>query len=236
MNFQSLSINSFFTFALVAALFYAIFLIIEHFLIPWIPKEKVQRKVTFFYPAFRNMIWILLLLDFIYENAETNLYLTIVMLALAVGLLFKPLKDLVMGIIFRFQKGDLRGQSMQVGEFNGEVFSYSNTRLNIKLDNGEIVQVPFHEAASSVIVRSAENKNLSTINLSVKISAEQDIEVVKNDIRKLLINSPYVLSHQGIRIEQKEINNDLIELSILVFSNHIGFKNNIQKRLYALTY
>jgi len=79
MNFQSLSINSFFTFALVAALFYAIFLIIEHFLIPWIPKEKVQRKVTFFYPAFRNMIWILLLLDFIYENAETNLYLTIVM-------------------------------------------------------------------------------------------------------------------------------------------------------------
>lgn len=236
MNFKTLSINSFFEYALIGVIFYLIFIVVEHFLIPWIPKERLQRKVKFYYPAVRNSIWMLIALEFIYNNAEENLYLTIAMLGLTVGLLWKLIKDAVIGIVFRFQKGDLRGQKMQVGDVSGEIFSYSNTRLNVKLENGEIVQIPFHEAGSAIMIRSAENKNLNSVQMHIKITAEQDVESIKEEIRSLLINSPYVLSHQGIKIEQKDLNNDIIELSVLVFTNSVLFKNNIQKRLYSLAY
>lgn len=236
MNFNTLSINSFFEYALIGALFFLIFMVIERFLIPWIPQERLQWKIKFYYPAVRNSIWVLIVLEFIYKNAEENLYLTIAMLGLTVGLLWKLIKDAIIGIVFRFQKGDLRGQIMQVGDVSGEIFSYSNTRLNVKLENGEIVQIPFHEAGSAIMIRSAENKNLNSVHLHVKVTAGKDIESIKNEIRNLLINSPYVLSHQGIKIEQKELNNDIIELSVLVFTNNKSFKNNIQKRLYSLAY
>ena len=174
---------------------------IQHVLRKVIRKERLHDFIQFYNPLFRNVAWMLFVINAIYRLAKINPIVSLAVLGVLLALGWKSIRDFVQGTILKLQKGDIVGQRLKVKEYSGIVKKMCDTKLELSTKDGEIIQIPYSQIISEVTTKPTATKYLKTGNVVLDLSKGSDVETSKIQIRERLLNLPWVISNKGVKIE-----------------------------------
>ncbi|MCB0650124.1 MAG: mechanosensitive ion channel [Saprospiraceae bacterium] len=192
----------------------AFFGFIQHILLKAIRNERLHDFVAFYTPLFKNVAWILFTINMIYTLAKVNPIVSMAVIGSLLALGWQPARDFIQGTIFRFQNGDISGQLLKIKHFSGVVSKMNNTKIELRIKNGEIVQIPYSRIVSAFTTKPAASGRQKTGNIIIDLSPSDHFESKKKELKEKLLNMPWVVSSKGITIEKLESRDEKRQLKI----------------------
>jgi hypothetical protein len=145
-------------------------------------------------PAIEFFTWLIFVFWALFYTLETKTYFPylIYSLVIVLVLLFSwfILKDVLAGMVFRFQNNHTTGQKISLKGINGRIRNFGITHIQID-SNGSIFKIPYSRLSGEIISESPEiESNRSTIRIAVSKPASIDDAIAR--IRFLLLNYPWI--------------------------------------------
>jgi len=241
MHFNQISFNQI-SFGLFASMFFTafgifiFFWLVIRYVIPRIRKERLQDKLHFYVPLVRNAVWVLFFIDLIYELALVNPYVTLGLFGVGLALSWQLVRDYIQGIIFGFQKGNIIGQRIKIEEYSGIISELKATKLNLEIENGEIIQFPYGKVTSQIISKPTFAKHLKSCGFTVSLSSKVDVGKAQQKLMRRLLNMPWVISSMKIKIEVLEQNQQQIDLKVVVYTSDEKYIPKIKQEVSELIF
>jgi len=204
---------------------------IQHVLLKVIRKERIHDLIKFYNPLFRNLAWILFAVNAIYRLAKINPVVSLAVIGVLIALGWKSIRNFVQGTIFKFQKGDIVGQRLKLKNYSGVVKEMKHTKLELNTQNGEIIQIPYNKIISEVTIKPIATKYLKTGSIIIDLPEGSDVEQRKSEYKKRLFNSPWVISHKGIKIEHLKLKKGKQQLKIAFSVLHLEYVDRVRKAI-----
>jgi len=226
---------------LVALLASALIIFVAHrifdrYIIKFIKNERKQSSMRLHVPIVINMIWIIFFLYSIYELTLINPIVSMFISGLIIIITWNNVKDFVQGTIFKMQQGNLIGQRIKVDDFSGEVIKMRNTKIDLQLENGEIVQYPYSELSKQVIGISTTVKHFKHCTLSITAPYTKEIETLKKQIVIHVLNIPWIVSTMSIKTEFVVQDSEKIDIKISAYTLDKKFIPKIQQALNLIEF
>ena len=181
----------------------AFFGVIQHVIVKAIRNERWHEFITFYNPVVRNIAWVLFAINLVYQMANVNPIVSLAVLGVVLALGWQSIRDFVQGTIFRFQKGNIKGQVLKVKAFKGVVNKMQNTKIELVTNNEEIIQIPYSRIITAITTKPTATKHLRVGHVFVDLPEGGDIEAIKATTQERLLNMPWVVSSKGVKIEKK---------------------------------
>ncbi len=205
--------------------------LINGYLIRFIGNERRQTSLRMYVPLIINLIWIVFAIYSIYQLALINPVVSLFIVLLILVLTWNFVKDFVQGTLFKLQKGNLVGQRIKVEDFAGEVISMRNTKVELQLESGEIIQYPYSKLTTQVIGISTGVKYFKYFSVTLAVPYTRDIEKVKRQLGVHLLNIPWIVSTRAIKTEILPGISDETTVRINAYTLDEKFIPKIQKAL-----
>lgn len=125
----------------------------------------------------------------------------VVLSAIIILVLYKPIKNYMLGVIYRAGKTYSIGQRIIVRGQHGSIRSFNALSLEIELEHGSMLDIPYDIFSNAIVVRSSPKSGVLSHSIELAISKPCDITQVKQSIHMYLLSMPYVLPNQKIAIE-----------------------------------
>lgn len=225
MEFQTIPFSIVFILLVQAIWIVVIFGLVQHLVIRMIKRESLNEWLSFYVPLIRNIIWALFLVKVVFTFGTYQPLLVLFITSVSLALTWSILRDLVLGTIFRFQKGNIEGQEVRLNEFSGQVTKMGETKLSIVLKNGEVVLLPYQKLFTEVLIIPLTNKQIKAVSIILPIVAFKNIESIKKQIKAIVLASPWVVIKNGVIIElfNDENNERKIKISYSITIPAKGF-------------
>lgn len=230
-KFSEITFNTLASLLLFGLIILITHLIINRYILRWIKNKRNQSKAGIYIPIGINIVWIAFFLYTIYELALINLIISIFISGLILIATWSNIKDFIQGIVFRLQEGNITGQRIKIDDFSGKVIKMRNTRIDIQVENGEIVQYPYSKLANQVIGISNSVKHYKYCTFSVSVPLAEGIEDTNNQIVTKLYNIPWIVSTMKIETEIIDHDSEKIHVKIKAYTLDEKFIPKIQKAL-----
>ncbi len=224
MDFQNIPFRIIVLLLIQAFWIVSFFMVLQHVVIRMIKKERWHDWLTFYVPLIRNTVWILFIVRIIYTFGKYQPLLTLAITGVVLGLTWSILRDFVQGTVFRFQKGDIIGQQIQLDNFKGRIIKMGETKISIELKNGEIVQLPYSKLFTNVLIKPISNRQIKNQTLILPISNQVKIEEIKAVLTNKIIAYPWVVINNGVNVEffNDEEHHRKVKLSFAISSSAKG--------------
>lgn len=188
-----------------AIILYIFLRLLERILLKATKNAVMRKKVTFLYPLVSYVLWIVFLTYVFFHVAVLK---PLVILPVVGALLFLTrsfLQNFFSGVLFRIEKGDLRGTSLKIAEDKGVVVSFHSTTLCLQLEGGAYVYVPYEkcykEGFSTVMQTEVSDKQILKITFyEGKSLSQEQIE----RLHKIVLLNPYVATNESVHITKGE--------------------------------
>ncbi len=226
-DIHSIPVLLIFKIALDVAVIIFIFWFIQAYLTRWIKDDYWYHQIMFYNPVLRNIIWILYSCYIIYLVIEINQFFGLLIALFILVLMWTSIKNLFYGIIYKIQTGNVIGQQVNLKEYSGKISALRNTKVDLELDNGQIIQYPYHVFFKDV-TSSPEYGNLK------KVSVLLDMEIKEIDLKQIersILSNPYVVAPEKLVIEIIDDNSSNKKLKIILFTAHQKYISRVTKFL-----
>lgn len=227
-NFANIPISLLILLFIQAVCIFLTFSLIQHIVVKVIRKEWLHDWVAFHNPLFRNIAWVLFTINAVYRLAEVNPVVSLVVVGVILALGWQSIRDFVQGTIFRFQRGNLKGQRLKVKSYDGIVNKMENTKIELITDNEEVLQIPYNKIISAVTTKPTATKHLIKGQIIVNLDKNSPIEVAESKLKTQLMNIPWVVTSKGIKIEKIKDKN---KLKIAFSTLNEGFVERVKKEV-----
>jgi hypothetical protein len=124
----------------------------------------------------------------------------VVLSAILVLVLYKPIVKYVLGLIYRIGKTYSIGQRILVEGQHGSIRSFNALSIELELEDGSMLDIPYDIFSHSKVVRSSPKSGVLSHSIELAIPKPCEIAQVKQSIQMHLLSMPYVLPNQKINI------------------------------------
>ena len=202
--------------ALEVVSIYLLFWIILEYLLRLVKNDGLYYQLSFYIPQIRNIVWVfyisylfLLLIDF------QLIFGSIVLICFLI-IKWKYLKSFFYGIFFKIQKGNVVGQYIKLKDKRGMIHDLKNSRMDLELSNGDILQYPYHLLINEPISLPILGK-LNKISILIDVKTEDKTAYLLNFKKQILLN-PYVVSPNKVRLDFIEDKKGKEKLKVVVYT------------------
>lgn len=201
MEFQTISFKVVFLLIIQAIWIIAVFGVLQHIVVRMIKREGWHDWLEFYVPLIRNAAWMLFTIRLIYTLGKYQPVLVLFITGVTMALTWSIVRDFVLGTLFRLQKGNIVSQEVQVKEYKGQVVKMGETKLSLELKSGEVVQLPYQNLFTEVLIKPISNKQIKTETLIIPVLKVKSIEGIKKQLITKILACPWVLIKNEVSIE-----------------------------------
>jgi hypothetical protein len=145
-------------------------------------------------PAMEFFSWLIFVFWALFYVLEDKTYFPYLIYSLVIVLVLMfawfILKDILAGMVYRFQNNHASGQKINLKGINGKIKNFGITHIHID-SSGSIVKIPYSKLNGEIISESSDSaSNQSTIRISVRKPASIDKTIAR--LRFLLLNYPWI--------------------------------------------
>ena len=211
---------------------YLFFWIILEYFLRLIKNDELYYQLTFYIPIFRNIVWgfyigylFLLMIEFQYIFGSA---------ILLTFLIFKwnYLKSFFYGLFFKIQKGNVIGQYIKLKDKKGMIHDLKNSRMDIELSNGDILQYPYHLLINEPISMPILGK-LNKISILLDVNTDKKDEYLIQLKKQILLN-PYIVSPNKIRLDYIEDKKGKEKLKLVMYTCQESYISRITDYIHSL--
>lgn len=236
MQFNGIPLLRFATLVAIAIAIVIAHWLISRYVIRFVRNEHRQRSLGLYVPLITNIIWILYFLYTFYVLALINPVISIFVFGLILALTWNYVKDFVHGTLFKLQKGNLAGQRIKADGFSGEVIRMRNTKIDLQLENGEIIQYPYSKLSNQAIGISTSVKHQKYFTIQHTVRYKGDPESLKMEVNSSLLNIPWIVSTMNIKTEILERDSEKTVIRINGYTLDEKFILKIQRALELMEF
>lgn len=229
-----LSYSYFFEVVFKLGLILLVYLFVLKFVLPFIKNQRWHDHVQFYLPVFRNVLMTLLSIEMIIVLGSTSPLLVIAVLCVVVVTLWGYVANALLGVFFKLQRGNLKGQGIKFDEYSGKVIDMKNTKMEVETEKGEILQVPYYKIVNNVEIRPSAAKHLKSCSVVINVQ-EKGFKMLQKDVLNIVGNLPYVVDSVLPKIEVIDQDKDSYSCKIVVYTNDDKFVPLIKARLLKLS-
>lgn len=225
MEFQNISFKVVFLLIVQAFWITTFYMVLQHVVIRMIKRERLHDWLTFYVPLIRNVSWMLFTIKVIYTFGKYQPILVLFLAGVSLSLVWSIVRDFIQGTVFRFQKGDIVGQELQLSNYKGRVIVMGETKLSLELKNGEIVQLPYQKLFTEVLIKPITNRQIKNETLILPISTKTSLDTIEKSLTNKILAYPWVVFKNGVTIDyftDKEESQRKIKVSYSVSSDSKG--------------
>ncbi len=140
------------------------------------------------------LIWLVFLFWALFYTLEEKTYFPYLLysLVIVIVLLFSwfILKDILAGLVFRFQNHHTRGQMITFEGLTGKIINLGLMQIQIE-NKGALIKVPYSKLSGQIISEAADTQTTrSAIDIAIKKPVSLDITI--NRLRFVLLNCPWI--------------------------------------------
>lgn len=198
-DYESISLLLIFRIIFEITFFILFFWISREYLVKFLRDQKWKKKLTFYIPIARNIFWVFYAFYIFSFLVNVNTVLAIVTLGFLMAIFWKSIINLIYGIIYKIQKGNVYGSQITINEFTGLIISLKNTKMEIESEDGKVFQFPYISLFNQKV-------SIPTIGKSKFVAIKYNLKKQLSDedifnIKKQILCCPYVINPSGLSVE-----------------------------------
>ncbi|HCX98667.1 MAG TPA: hypothetical protein DG754_00870 [Bacteroidales bacterium] len=193
---------------MIVTLYYLVFAVALFFMLrlasqlaKTIPTSKKYRKVILRgFPLFELAIWAAFVLWVVNHALGNSEYLTLattsVLLVFLLIISWFFLRDFIAGIILKTEFPFEINQRIAASKYDGAIKRLGYRSLELEMDNGDIVKIPYSQIASRSIHLQNMEDSLRGHETLVKASTKIPVQTAKDIITKEVLLTPWATTKQ----------------------------------------
>ena len=158
----------------------------------------------------------------------------VVVTTILVLVLYKPMKNYVLGMIYHAGNIYSIGQRISVSSQHGSIHSFNALSLELELGDGSMLDIPYDIFSNAIVLRSSPKSGVLSHSIELAISKPCDITQIKQSIRIRLLSMPYVLPNQKVAIEHLSDEEHRYLIKVIIHGLDIQQMYEVESRLKAI--
>ena len=220
INFSALPVQILVQVAIVIAIVFVLVKLVKRYLFVFVKSEIWNAKITNSWDRIETGIWLAtgsLVLIYLLNH---SFLITIVMLAITLVVGGKYWRDVINGVIIKFEHKISEGDFFSNAQYNGVITQLGSRGMQIRMDGGEVAFVPYRNLNEYKIrkVEGMFNSELNSIIVRVKPSIPVDAAV--RMLKKSVLQIPYTMLTQPVKIEVVELKTEGSILRVLAHTQN----------------
>lgn len=215
----------------IIGLVYVLLRLIKRYLFVFVKSEDWQRKIEASWPRIETSIWIgisFLLLIFMLNN---SFLVTLVLLAVILVIGGKYWRDVINGIVIKFEHKISVGDFFSNEQFKGVITQLGARGLQIRMDGGEVAFVPYR-SLSEYKIRKVDGELKSELNsIVVTVKPTVPIDSAIAQLKRIVLEIPYTNLTQAVKIEVVELSDEGSSLRVLAHTPNFETGKLLEKEL-----
>ncbi|CAG5083484.1 mechanosensitive ion channel [Parvicella tangerina] len=229
-----LSYSYFFEVVFKLGLILGVYLILWRFVLPFVKNQRWHDRIKFYLPVLRNTLLVLLVIEMVVVLGERSPFLVVSVLAITIATLWGYVTNALLGIFFKLQRGDLKGQGIRFDDYAGKVIEMKNTKMEVETEKGEILQVPYSKIVNNVEIRPSAAKHLKSCTVVIEVK-EKAFKMLQKEVLNVVGNLPYVVDSVLPKIEVVDQSKEFYSCKVVVYTNDDKFVPLIKAKLLKLS-
>ena len=213
------SISLIIVFRIIFELVFFVFLfwVSREYLVRLVQNQLIKKRLIFYIPIARNVFWFFYSIYIFSLLIEVNLIFALVTLIFLLLVFWTSIKNLIYGVLYKIQKGDVYGFNITIDDQSGVIVALKNTKIEIENDQGRLFQYPY---ISLFTQKVSIPDNGKTQLLSFRFDAIDNLlDLDLTDLKRKLMCCPYVVQSGRLRIEIiNENQKDVLFISLMVYN------------------
>ena len=139
------SISLIIVFRIIFELVFFVFLfwVSREYLVRLVQNQLIKKRLIFYIPIARNVFWFFYSIYIFSLLIEVNLIFALVTLIFLLLVFWTSIKNLIYGVLYKIQKGDVYGFNITIDDQSGVIVALKNTKIEIENDQGKLFQYPY---------------------------------------------------------------------------------------------
>ncbi len=183
-------------FLVIGALLHFIFSLINSYALPVLLKKK--SLIGLYWNRIQIVLWTIFLLLFFSSLFRANMYLTLAISAIVIGVGWSFWTNFFAGIVIKFTNQFKNGDKISSDLVQGKVKSIKTTFTEVINSKGELLIIPNNKMKKAVLRHHSTKSTLLTSSFTCEAKIHQ------NEMYKYALNCPYFTGNQPIKISKNE--------------------------------
>ncbi len=166
---------------------------------------KVKHFSGYMLPLAELLSWLGFALWCLHLIYYAEAYSTLIVFGALIVLIIAPawflIRDFLYGLLLKMQGKIEIDSKIEIGDLKGITTKADYFTFELKTKEGNNITIPYNKVRSEVITKSAANIYLEKQFISFQISSRNDGNKLKTQLKKILINAPWVAASQEPLIE-----------------------------------
>ena len=167
--------------------------------------KRLKSYVIRIFPALELFVWLGFILwssSLIFSNfAAFPVIMTFVVVIIMATLAWYLLRDFISGIILRSENGFEPDQVIKTSFTQGTIKRIGYRSLEIITANGENVKIPYTMLMNTSVIKPQDNSKWRENVITLEVATLLDSAIVKQMLKKRLMEMPWIVSQESIKIE-----------------------------------
>ena len=206
---------------IVVLMVYLLLKLVKRYLFVVIKSEEWNGKIDAAWPRIETSMWIgigFLLLVFMLNN---SFLVTLVLLAVILIVGGKYWRDIINGVIIKFEHKIALGDFFSNEQFKGVITQLGARGLQIRMDGGEVAFVPYRSLNEYKIRKVDGELKSEMISVLVKVNSSFNVGTAIQKLKVAVLQIPYTVLTQPVKVEVVELDESGSTLRILAHAQNI---------------
>jgi len=189
---NTLPVNQVFLFIIIGALLHFVFYVVNTYIIPVFKKKRAS--IDLYWLRFQILSWTVFLLLFFSVLFKENMYLTLAISVITVGIGWNFWTNFFAGVMIKFTNQFKINDNISTELATGKIKNIKMTFTEVINAEGELLVVPNIQMKKAVL-KHHNKKN--TLNTNTFICSTK---IDHNEVLKYAMNCPYFTGNQNIKV------------------------------------
>lgn len=200
----------------------------------FLENKKMKSFAIRLFPALELIIWVGFAMwsfsKLFANSAYYNLIMAVLILLLLAILAWYLLRDVISGFILRSENAFEPGQVIKTDSTEGIIKKISYRSIEIISNNGQNMKIPYTLLINNSIIRPQDNSKWVGNTITLEFSTTLDSTKVKNLLKKRVMEMPWIVSQESIKLDLKvnERDNTIVKYSANIYFYSITAESAIK--------
>ncbi|MEO1450925.1 MAG: hypothetical protein AAFV07_15455 [Bacteroidota bacterium] len=171
-------------------------------------------------PLVEACSWTIFAFFVLYQFLRPNPLVGGALMLLVVASLWASIRDFMTGLLIRLGGWLSPGQNIRQEEFAGQVLRLGNLGVELELENGEILAVPYHKLAGNSVIKGNPSEQIRShafeMHTALPTAGVNQVEA----IRRAVMNLPWSVGTRPPRVELIDQHETYGHYRIILYSSH----------------
>ncbi len=218
IRFTVLPVQVLLTVVFVIGAIYVILKLLKRYLFVLVKSEDWNRKIEASGARISTSVWIFtgfLLLIYMLNN---SFLVTLVMLAVILVIGGKYWRDIINGLVVKFENRIEPGDFLTNDQYTGVIMALGFRGVNIRLESGDLAFISYRNLNDFKVRKLEQELKSEMISINFKFKPDIPVAVAVKKLKVETLQIPYTMLTQSVKVEVVDLDETGSLLRVLVHS------------------